>query len=108
MSTSKWGPWRIEEQAGTGGQGDVFKVEHSETGEIGALKRLRNSNRLDRFKKEIESVEALQHPNIVRLIDANITTAPFYAVFEYEAGGSLGVMSPEELGSTSIELRLAW
>jgi serine/threonine protein kinase len=101
-----FGPWEILEQIGEGGAGHVFKVKHTETGEIGALKRLKNTNRRERFTAEVGAVRQLDHPGIVRLIDANLDDEPFYAVYEYEPGGSIGDLSTEELLAIPLAQRL--
>jgi serine/threonine protein kinase len=54
-----------------GAQGDIFRVRdlNSPTGEEFALKRLRDNSRCDRFLREIEAVRALDHPNVVKILD---------------------------------------
>lgn len=101
-----FGTWEILEQIGEGGAGHVFKVRHITTGEIGALKRLKNASRLDRFKAEVEAVRQLSHPGIVKLLDANLDHEPFYAVYEFEPGGTIGDLSSEELLAIPLEQRL--
>ncbi|MDY3554842.1 serine/threonine-protein kinase, partial [Gemmata sp. JC717] len=89
-----------------GGAGQVFHVRHSETGQIGALKRLKNAKRHERFKSEVEAVRKLDHPGIVRLLDANLDADPQYAVYEYEPGGNLGEVPVTELLSLPLSQRL--
>jgi serine/threonine protein kinase len=103
-----WGPWINVSQIAEGGMGHVFKVRHSETGQFGALKRLKNPNRRERFKQEVQAVRLLDHPGIARLIDANLDEEPFYAVYEYEPGGSLADIVPEELLRIPLSQRLVW
>lgn len=107
MAKSKsFGPWENLGQIGEGGAGHVFKVQHAETGELGALKRLKNTNRRERFKDEVEAVRKLEHPGIVRLLDANLDEEPYYAVYEFEPGGSVGDLSPDELLGIPLAQRL--
>jgi hypothetical protein len=76
----------------TGGQGTVWKVSDRDdaNGPFYALKRLRyeksrTSGAYRRFVKEIEITRALNHPNIVPLVDSHIPTkdditTPFYVM----------------------------
>jgi serine/threonine protein kinase len=82
-----FGPWEIIEPIDEGGMGHVFLVKHKETGQRGTLKRLKNPERLKRFKQEVEAVRLLNHPGIAGVIDSNLNELPYYAVFEYEEGG---------------------
>ena len=101
-----FGPWENLAQIGEGGAGHVFKVKNTETGELGALKLLKNINRRKRFKDEVDAVSKLNHPGIVRLLDANLDEAPFYAVYEFEPGGSVADLSPDEILAIPLAQRL--
>jgi serine/threonine protein kinase len=107
MAKNKWGDWEIINEIDGGGQGTVYKVRDS-NGRLGALKRLKNPNRLERFKAEVDAVSRLKHKNIVPLITANTTKEPFYAVFEYEPGGALSDLTPEDLQNIPLTQRLHW
>ncbi len=54
-----------------GGQAHTFKVEDKTTADkkIYILKRLKNPKRSERFNREIEACLALDHPNILKIID---------------------------------------
>lgn len=107
MAKSKWGDWQVVSEIDGGGQGTVYKVQDS-NGRLGALKRLKNPKRIDRFKAEVDAVSRLRHRNIVPLIVANTTEDPFYAVFEYEPGGALADLTEEELKNIPLSQRLDW
>jgi serine/threonine protein kinase len=56
---------------GQGGQSEVFRASDTR-GELGgefALKRVKNPKRHDRFRNEIEAIQRLSHPNVIKLID---------------------------------------
>ena len=109
MSKKTWGDWEnLGDDAKEGGMGHVFKVKNLKTGQIGALKKLKGSKpeRIQRFKMEVETINCLDHPNIIKLIDSHLDEEPFYAVYEYEEGGSLGDLSEDELLSLSLENQL--
>jgi serine/threonine protein kinase len=77
---------------GKGGQALVYLVEDVNTKEHTryALKRLSDTNRIDRFKVERDSLEKLQHPSIIKTVDSNVEgEKPYYIVMEYCEGGHL-------------------
>src|SRR5437879_5884286 len=104
--TTAWGPWQNVSPIGEGGGGHVFQVKHAESGQDGALKRLKNPNRFERFRREVEAVRKLSHPGIVPLLDANLESEPFYAVHEFEPGGTLADLTPAQLLSLPLSQRL--
>src|SRR5687768_12657235 len=83
--------WEIIGSLGEGGQAHTFKVVDRRVGDdtIFVLKRLKNLARKDRFRREIEAIGALPHPNIVRLVDHDLDDERPYLVVGYCAGGSL-------------------
>lgn len=83
--------WEIVKHLDEGGQGWAYLVKDIKgQGEIlYVLKRLKNKNRIERFKREIETVRTLSHPNIVQLVDFDPTAKEPYLVTEYCSGGSL-------------------
>jgi serine/threonine protein kinase len=86
----KYGKWENVKSLGGGGQGDIFLVrDPSRPGEKFALKRLRRSDRRDLFEREIRAVRALNHPNILRIIDFDLSSNTPYYVAEYCERGSL-------------------
>ncbi len=83
--------WEIGESIGEGGQGHVFLATDTQNEHEGrfVLKRLKNVKRKDLFEREIKAIRQLDHPNILRIIDFDVSTdAPFY-VAEYCEHGSL-------------------
>lgn len=82
--------WQIEDKLGEGGQAETFVVIDLK-GEIdrAVLKRLKNPNRLPRFKQEIDVIARLEHPRVVRLIASNAEADKPYLVSEYCVGGTL-------------------
>lgn len=83
--------WKIVEQIGEGGQAHTFEVVDvqgdAETRYV--LKRLKNVKRLGRFKQEVEAIQSLDHPNVIKLIDYNLDSDKPYLVTEFCRGGNL-------------------
>lgn len=83
--------WRIVKQLPPGGQAETFVVIdlHDSARGRAVLKRLKNPNRLPRFKQEIDAIRALTHPNVLRLIAADPDAPKPYLVSEFCERGSL-------------------
>lgn len=72
MQFEQLGPYRLERAVGRGGMGAVYAAAHVDTGEPCAIKVLSGAIADDehfreRFKSEVETLQTLKHPNIVRL-----------------------------------------
>src|SRR5262245_18585279 len=79
--------YRVVALIGAGGMGSVYEVEHVELGKRFVLKAmLRNlTNRDDlvhRLRNEWRALGRLEHPNIVGVTDANVTTTslPYFVM----------------------------
>jgi len=96
MATRYGDRWEVIESLGEGGQALTFLVRDingtSETKYV--LKRLKNHNRIERFKREIETIRNLSHENIVNLIDFDFEASKPFLVTEYCVGGSLATSEP--------------
>ena len=98
--------WKIIRSLDEGGQAHVFVVQdtQSEHGDEFVLKRLKNINRLDRFAREIEAIKKLDHPNILPLIDADLSSERPYFVSPLAEGGSLA-KHPEAFKNNPLSRR---
>ena len=86
--------WLVEEQIGRGGMGVVFRARDPATGERAALKRMallasHDHDLLGRFEREARAAQAIQHRNVVRLLDWGEDHGAPCLVFELVEGGSL-------------------
>src|SRR5438105_11116422 len=54
---------------GSGGYAEVYRVAKRETGEVVALKRLIRMAECARFKREIAVQRAINHPNVMPVLD---------------------------------------
>ena len=98
------GRWRIERPipGGRGGQGVTYVVSdvQSTSGAEFALKLLKGSDakRISRFRSEIDAIKKLNHPNVLKVIDASATPEDPYLVTEYCTGGNLQeLMATEQI-----------
>src|SRR5580765_2786509 len=77
------GHYRVLEQIGSGGMGDVFRARDERLGRDVALKLIRpafsdNPDHLRRFEQEARAAAALNHPNILAIFDVGFEgTAPY-------------------------------
>jgi serine/threonine protein kinase len=91
----KWnlGPYRILDQIGHGGMGQVFKAEHTIMRREVAIKVLplhrQTPEAIERFRQEIQAQAQLDHPNLVRAYDAGQDGNVHYLVTEFVPGMDL-------------------
>ncbi len=89
--------YRVLARIGVGGMGVVYRVEHVRMGKIAAMKVLHrdlagDAHMLRRFRREVEVVSKLNHPNIVQTFDFGQWQGLLYLVMEYVKGDSLGAI----------------
>ena len=88
------GRYLIEQLLGAGGMANVYKGHDVQTGRTVAIKVLReeflqNTDLVRRFKNESKAISVLDHPNIVKVYDVNMTGNLQYIVMEYIDGITL-------------------
>jgi pimeloyl-ACP methyl ester carboxylesterase/predicted ATPase/DNA-binding SARP family transcriptional activator/tRNA A-37 threonylcarbamoyl transferase component Bud32 len=93
--------YAIEEKVAVGGQGEVFLGRDKASGKEVILKRLRpelveDAERVARFLREADALRQLQHPNIVRMLDAFERDGQHCIVMEYVVGGTLRQLLEKE------------
>ncbi|MBN1283799.1 MAG: protein kinase [Anaerolineae bacterium] len=90
--------FEIYERIGQGGMGDVYRGVDLQTGRPVAVKHLKldalaarpdAGSLVARFRREGEALRRLNHPNIVKMLDAIEIDGQHYIVMEYVGGGSL-------------------
>jgi serine/threonine-protein kinase len=84
------GYW-IEQRLGGGGMGEVFKARQLATGQTVALKMMIPSSAAsdrakDYFRREMEVMKDLRHPNIVEFHDMLLEDGQFHLVMEFVDG----------------------
>jgi len=85
--------YRIKARIGTGGMGEVYRAVDKTTGEVVAIKVLKQEARTidrTRFKREVRILAELRHPGVVRYIDHGQTKdGRLFLVMEWLNGEDL-------------------
>ena len=81
----------VIKQLGKGGYGKVYEIRSKKTGEIRACKHLSKLNikNLEKFKREIEILKKMDHPNIIKLYEVFESERSLYLVMEECKGGEV-------------------
>jgi serine/threonine protein kinase/formylglycine-generating enzyme required for sulfatase activity/WD40 repeat protein len=87
--------YELLEKLGQGGMGAVWKARHTRLDKVVAIKLLApqcmgSDAAVSRFRREIRAVGMLEHPHIVRALDAGEVAGSHYLVMEYVEGTDLG------------------
>jgi serine/threonine protein kinase len=90
----------LEEELGRGGMGIVYRARRLADGQLFALKTILPAVApgpipLGRFQREVEVLQRLQHPNIVRFHQTGATGGQLYFVMEFVQGRSASALVRE-------------
>jgi calcium-dependent protein kinase len=83
--------YEVLKQLGKGGYGKVYEVKNIKTGEIRACKHLSKLNikNLEKFRREIEILKKMDHPNIIKLYEVYESERSLYLIMEECKGGEI-------------------
>lgn len=99
------GRYRLEAEVGRGGMGTVFLGVDLQNQQSIAVKRLKPDivapDLIERFKREGDALRALNHPNIVKMLDAIEENGRHYLILEYFSGGDMNKLLKQ--GRLSVE-----
>jgi serine/threonine protein kinase len=114
MTGQLLGHYRVLEQIGAGGMGEVFRARDERLGRDVALKFVRptnsNPDRLQRFEQEARAAAALNHPNIVAIYDIGFHEGSPYIVSELLEGQNLrqrlaeGLLTIKQVSDYSLQI----
>ena len=101
------GRYKYMSKIGSGGMGVVHKVHDLKTGEVVAMKILReglsgSGKAIDRFFREARIAAGLHHPSIVRILDYNISNnyGQSYIAMEFVDGPTLRDLIEDKFGES--------
>lgn len=99
--------WTLTKSIGRGGFGVVYKAENS-AGEVSAVKRIRLDKvppaELDGIYSEIKLLQCLNHPHIVKYVDASKELNHLNIILEYCEMGSLSSLLMKGSGGESVKI----
>src|SRR5262249_11121415 len=103
-----FGPFEVLAKIGRGGNATVYKVRHSASGKLAALKVIPQFTGLSpeiikRFEREFRAIRPLRHPNIVRPVGWGEQAVFSYLDSEYVPGCNLADRLNEEIRPTAEE-----
>lgn len=87
----QYGKWTVIRALSEGGQAHTYLASEDGTDnkDLFVLKRLKNPERIKRFKEEVRACVELSHANILRVVDHDYESQKPYLVSEYIPGGPL-------------------
>ena len=102
VTAQRLGPYELTARIGQGGMGEVWKARDTRLNRDVAIK-FSHAQFSDRFRREAETIAALNHPNVCTLFDVG----PNYLVMEYVEGeelrGPMPLARAVELGSQTLD-----
>jgi len=85
----RYGDWEILSSLDEGGQAHIFLVKNANNDQIAVLKRLKNTNRLERFQAELSVMQGNNGKFFPKIYDARLDGDRPYYVMEYFKNGAL-------------------
>jgi glutamate/tyrosine decarboxylase-like PLP-dependent enzyme/serine/threonine protein kinase/Tfp pilus assembly protein PilF len=87
------GRFEIEELAGAGSMGSVYRARDTQTGARVAVKLVSRPDDLHRFEREVQILSTLDHPHVVRYVTHGaLETGDRYLVLEWLEGEDLAAI----------------
>jgi serine/threonine protein kinase len=89
------GPWRLEAEPARGSAGLVYRARHSTDDRVAAVKVMswnehERARAAPRFRREIATLRAIEHENVVRVLDDGaLEDGRLYLAMEWLDGGTL-------------------
>ena len=104
------GEYTLLEELGSGGMGRVFKAVHYQTNRMVAVKLLpdlliQSPESVERFRREVQALARLSHPNIVAVHEAGTADGTHFYVMDLVLGDDLARLVKEN-GPLPVEQAL--
>ena len=103
----------IQRELGRGGCGAVYLATPKFGGDPVAVKLMLSRAQatpraIEHFKREMQVIAGLKHPNIVRFLDSGSDQGTFFFVMEYCDGGSLADVAKARGGTIPPDVLMPW
>lgn len=101
------GSYMLSERIGSGGQGEVFRGEHVETGEQAAIKVVSGGNDTSgkqQLDVERRALSQLRHPNIVKVLEEGEFEDRYYVVMEHLQGQTVADVVSQRGGLSTAQV----
>jgi DNA-binding winged helix-turn-helix (wHTH) protein/serine/threonine protein kinase len=100
--------WQFAERLDLSVRGEVWRIEHTTTGENRVLKYATDADRLRSLKRELALWRLLNHalgarPDVVPVIDWNLSDRPFFIESAY-GGPDMGAWAASQGGLTAVPI----
>lgn len=79
-------PYVNRQRVGVGGYADVYRCEREGNGQVLAMKVLRDAgdrDAVERFRREVRILSDLDHPKIIKVLDAHVDEEPYWFIMPY-------------------------
>ena len=105
--------YAVQRELGRGGCGAVYLATPKSGGDPVAVKLMLSRAQaeprdIEHFKREMQVIAKLRHPNIVRFLDSGSDQGTFFFVMEYCDGGSLADVAKAHGGVIPPEVLMPW
>ena len=105
--------YAVQRELGRGGCGAVYLATPKSGGDPVAVKLMLSRAQaapraIDHFKREMQVIAGLKHPNIVRFLDSGSDQGTFFFVMEYCDGGSLADVAKARGGTIPPDVLMPW
>ena len=105
--------YTVQRELGRGGCGAVYLATRKSGGDPVAVKLMLSRAQaepraIDQFKREMQVIAGLKHPNIVRFLDSGSDQGTFFFVMEYCDGGSLADVAKAAGGTIPPDVLMPW
>lgn len=101
------GSYMLSERIGSGGQGEVFRGEHIETGEQAAIKVVSSgydTSSKQQLDSERRALSQLRHPNIVKVLEEGEFEDRYYVVMEHLQGQTIADVVSQRGGLSTAQV----